>query len=183
LRKSVEFAWINAGRETVALACAYGLFAAALQLSGETALTADATFAMAIFVVTYYGVGRALLYFTLLVREKLLPDERALILRYELVAAGAGTGAMCALTLAIGALGWGAWPIVVILGAGGYILKRILEESIAAEEQNVIHAMENVVTADVSLAEACSLIERLGHRLVDWNDFRIYRLRADGAEL
>ena len=183
LRKSFEFAWINAGREALALAAAYGLFAGALRVSGVTALGADATFAVAVFVVAYYVLGRAMLYFTLLVRRKLLPDEGALILRYELVAAGAGTAAMCALTLAVAALGWGAWPVVVILAAAGYVLKRILEESIAAEEQNVIHAMENVVTADVSLAEACALIERLAHRLLDWNDFRIYRLRGERAEL
>jgi len=183
LRKSVEFAWINAGREVLSLACAYGLFAGALRLSGVTDLGADATFAVAVFVVAYYALGRAMLYFTLLLRNKLLPDERALILRYELVSAGAGTGAMSAVTLAVATLGWGAWPIVVILAAAGWVLKRILEESIAAEEQNIIHAMENVVTADVSLAEACSLIERLGHRLIDWNDFRIYQLRSAGPQL
>jgi methyl-accepting chemotaxis protein len=183
LRKSLEFAWINAGRETIALTCAYGLFAGALRISGATELDADATFAVAVFVVSYYVLGRALLYFTLLVRDKLLPDERALILRYELVAAGAGTTAMCAIALALANLGWGAWPIIVILAAAGYVLKRILEESIAAEEQNIIHAMEDVVTADVSLAEACLLIERLAHRLIDWNDFRIYQLRTAGPQL
>ncbi len=183
LRKSLEFAWINAGREVLSLASAYGLFAGALRLSGVNDLGTDATFAIAVFVVAYYVLGRSMLYFTLLVREKLLPDERALILRYELVGAGAGTGAMCAMLMAVVNLGWGAWPVVVILAAAGYVLKRILEESIAAEEQNVIHAMENVVTADVSLAEACSLIERIGHRLIDWNDFRIYQLGVDGPRL
>jgi methyl-accepting chemotaxis protein len=183
MRKSLEFAWINAGREVLALASAYGLYAGALRLGGVTGLGTDATFAIAVFVVAYYGLGRAMLYFTLLLRDKLLPDERALILRYELVGAGAGTAAMCAITMAVVNLGWGAWPVVVILLAAGYVLKRILEESIAAEEQNVIHAMENVVTADVSLAEACSLIERIGHRLIDWNDFRIYLLGSDGPRL
>lgn len=179
LRKTTEFAWINAGRETLALAGAYGLFAGAMRLTGVSELGSDAAFAVAVFVVAYFVIGRALLYFTLLIRDKLLPDERALILRYEMVTAGAATSASCTTVIALATYGWGAWPILVILTAAGYVLRRILEESIAAEEQNIIHAMEDVVTADVSLGEACALIERLAHRLVDWGDFRIWRLRSD----
>ena len=110
-------------------------------------------------------------------------DERALILRYELVTAGASTAAACAATIAIATYGWGAWPILLIVCAAGYVLKRILEESIAAEEQNIIHDMEEVVTADVSLGEACALIERLAHRLVDWTDFRIWQLQGEELRL
>ena len=109
MRKSVEFAWINAGREVLALASAYGLYAAALRLGGVTGLGADATFAIAVFVVGYYALGRAMLYFTLLLRDKLLPDE-SLILRYGIVGAGAGTAAMCAITMAVVVSGWGAGP-------------------------------------------------------------------------
>jgi methyl-accepting chemotaxis protein len=183
LRKTVDFSWINAGREAIALAAAYGLFAVAMMFSGVADLGADATFAVAILVVMYFIFSRAMLYFTLLVRDKLLPDEKALILRYELVAAGASISAMCAVTLALAAFGWGAWPILLILIAAGYVLKRILEESIAAEEQNIIHAMEDVVTADVSLAEACTQIERLAHRLIDWTEFRIFELHKTGPRL
>ena len=105
LRKTTEFAWINSGRETIALAAAYGLFAAAMHFSGTTELGADAAFAVAVFVVAYFTLSRALLYFSLLVRDKLMPDERALILRYELVTSGAATAAACAATIAIGAPG------------------------------------------------------------------------------
>jgi methyl-accepting chemotaxis protein len=183
LRKTTQFAWINAGRETLALAAAYGLFAGAMRLSGARELSADAAFAVAVFVVAYFTLSRALLYFTLIARDKLLSDERAIILRYELVTAGAATAAACATTIALATYGWGAWPILLILVAAGYVLKRILEESIAAEEQNIIHAMEDVVTSDVALAEACALIERLAHRLVDWTDFRIWQLHGDDLEL
>ncbi len=183
LRKTTEFAWINSGRETLALAAAYGLFAGAMHFSGTRELGADAAFAVAVFVVGYFTLSRALLYFSLLVRDKLMPDERALILRYELVTSGAATAAACAATIAIATYGWGAWPILLIVFAAGYVLKRILEESIAAEEQNIIHAMEDVVTADVSLVEACALIERLAHRLVDWTDFRIWQLQHDELRL
>ena len=79
----------------IAIAAAYGLFAGAMHFSGTTELGADAAFAVAVFVVAYFTLSRALLYFSLLVRDKLMPDERALILRYELVTSGAATAAAC----------------------------------------------------------------------------------------
>ena len=61
------------------------------------------------------------------------------------------------------------------------LLKRILEESIAAEELNKILAMEQVVSSDVDIADAFLRIQELAHRLVDWQTFRIGRL--DDGEL
>jgi hypothetical protein len=56
----------------------------------------------------------------------------------------------------------------------------MVEEAISAEELNKIHAMEAVITANISLEDSFRRIERLAHRLVDWGDFRIYRLH-DGV--
>src|SRR3989454_8902341 len=50
-----------------------------------------------------------------------------------------------------------------------------MEEAIAAEELNKVHAMEAVITSNVSLHDSSARIERLAHRLMDWGDFRIYR--------
>src|SRR5204863_478442 len=58
----------------------------------------------------------------------------------------------------------------------GLLLKQMIDEAISAEELNKIHAMEAVITANISLADSFQRIERLAHRLVDWGDFRIYRL-------
>ena len=66
------------------------------------------------------------------------------------------------------------------MGALGLLFKKTLEEAIAAEELNKIHAMEAVITSNVSLVDSFGRIERLAHRLVDWGDFRIYRAQ-DGA--
>src|SRR5881409_500731 len=52
----------------------------------------------------------------------------------------------------------------------------MIEEAISAEELNKIHAMEAVITANISLEDSFQRIERLANRLVDWGDFRIYRL-------
>src|SRR5437879_6272115 len=56
----------------------------------------------------------------------------------------------------------------------------MLEEAVSAEELNKIHAMEAVITSNLSLEDSFRRIERLAHRLVDWGDFRIYR-RQDGG--
>lgn len=183
LRKTFEFAWINAGREVVALISAFGFYEAVMTHLGARALSADTVPAAALFAVMYFTLSRALLYFTLLLRDKLLADELSLIIRYEMIAFGAGIGGAGAALISIGTYGFGAWPMLMVLGIGGYVLKRVLAESIAAEEMNNIHAVDEVVTADVGLAEAFNWIERLAHRLVDWGSLRIFRLGPDGLRL
>src|SRR3989449_9750328 len=59
-----------------------------------------------------------------------------------------------------------AWPFVAVpLGALGLVFKHIIEEAIAAEELNKIHAMEAVITSNVSLDDSFARIERLAQRL------------------
>jgi methyl-accepting chemotaxis protein len=183
LRKTFEFAWINAGREVVALIAAFGFYAWVMKSMGAHAISADTVPAAALFAVMYFILSRALLYFTLLVRDKLLPDELSLIIRYELIVSGAGVAGAAAALIAIAFYGFGAWPMLLVLGVAGWVLKRVLEESIAAEELSSIHAVDEVVTADVGLAEGFAWIERLGHRLVDWGTLRIFRLGGDGLRL
>jgi len=183
-RKALSWAWVNAGREALALIAAYGAFAGVavalgVQLAGT--LTADAVPAISVFVFAYFLVGRALQYFSLLVRDKLLPDERSLILRYEVIGFGAAVVGTCVVVLTVTAVGLAGWLVVgAALAFAGLLFQRILEEAIAAEELNKIHAMELVVSSDVSLGEAFARIAGLANRLVDWRDFRIHRLQ-DGA--
>jgi methyl-accepting chemotaxis protein len=187
LRKSAEASFINAGREVLAVVSAYGFFAWATEVtrSGHaTGLTTEGLPALTLFSLAYFVLSRALLYFTLLWRDKLLEEEKSLILRYEVIGFGAGMIAV-AIVLAtissIGPVGWlfvGAMLIVV-----GVLVKRIFEEAVAAEELNKILAMEQVVSSDVSLADAFLRIEALAHRLVDWREFRIYRLQSKGLRL
>ncbi|MBI1809241.1 MAG: GAF domain-containing protein [Gemmatimonadetes bacterium] len=121
-----------------------------------------------------------MLYFSLLVRGKLLREERNLILRYEVLTYGAGATAVAVIVTALQLLGWLGTAVVgaVILFAG-LLLRRIIEESIAAEELNTILAMEQVIASDRGLAEAIRRIEALAHRLVDWRALRISRI-VDG---
>src|SRR5262249_12787944 len=75
LRKSFEASWINAGREVLALIAAYGYFAWATSLtrSGTSVgMTTDGLPALALYGVVYFLLSRALLYFSLLWRDKLL---------------------------------------------------------------------------------------------------------------
>jgi methyl-accepting chemotaxis protein len=184
LRRGAIVAWINAGREVVALISAYGAYAwASVSIAaGGSGFTAETLPALALFVFAYFVTSRLLLYFTLLVRDKLVDEEKSLILRYEVIAFGAGTIGVAIVLLAVTNLkpiGWAVVGIVLVLA--GLLLKRILEESIAAEELNKILAMEQVVSSDVDIADAFRRIQDLAHRLVDWQTFRIGRL--DGAEL
>ena len=187
LRKPARVGWINASRESLALLSAFGFYAAIVVKAGiDTGgeLTVDAVPAAALFICGYYVVSRALLYFTLLWRDKLLSEEKSLILRYEVVGFFACSAAIVMALFTIQNLGGLGWVIMgALLFAGGLLVKRILEESIAAEELNKIHAMEQVVTSDVDLGEAFRRIERLAHRLVDWRDLRIWRLQAGGLRL
>ena len=185
--KSVEFAAINAGREVVALVATYGLFAGLVVASGAPAgdlLSPEALPAAAIFVFAHFLVGRALLYFSLLIRDKLLPEERSLILRYEVIGFGAGAAGSAVALLTLAHVGMRGWVVVAgLLVSAGLLLRRILQESISAEELNHVHAMEQVVASDVGLEEGLGRIERLAHRLVDWRDFRVYRLERDAPRL
>ncbi len=178
LKKGLEIAWINAGREVIAIIAAYGIFAWASVSTGAelTRLNTETLPALALLVFTYFLISRLLLYFTLLLRDKLLDEERSLILRYEVIAFGAGSIAVGIVLLAFGNLSPVGWALVgVVLGGAGMLVKRILEESIAAEELNKILAMEQIVSSDVDIGDAFRRIELLAHRLVDWREFRIGR--------
>ena len=177
LRKSGQAAAVNSGREVVATVAAYGVYAAVVRASAAPpGLHLEALPALFFYSLAYFVFTRLLFYFALIVRGKLEQGERLLILRYECI--GFGT-TLIATAMVIGTVVY--WPpiawvfVAAALGALGLLFKKTLEEAIAAEELNKIHAMEAVITSNVSLVDSFDRIERLAHRLVDWGDFRIYR--------
>lgn len=179
LRKGLQAAWINAGREVIALLSSYGVYAwAVIALNGgDAAFTTDILAALSLFMLAYFVASRMLLYFTLLIRDKLVDEEKSLILRYEVIAFGASAIAVSVILLTVLNLRPVGWSVVgVVLFGAGLLVKRILEESIAAEELNKILAMEQIVSSDVDIADAFRRIQVLAHRLVDWHTFRISRL-------
>jgi methyl-accepting chemotaxis protein len=177
-RKPLRVAWINLGREVIALVAAFGVYVGILRVSeiDAPAIGVAVIPALFFFLLTYFVVGRLLFYFTLIVRAKLEQDEQLMIVRYECIAFFATVVATATVVAAV--VEWPAltWVFVApALGALGLLLKRMLEEAISAEELNKIHAMEAVITSNLSLDDSFRRIERLAHRLVDWGDFRIYR--------
>lgn len=179
LRKGVQAAWINAGREVIALLASFGVYAWAVVAlnEGQSALTTDTLAALSLFMLAYFITSRLLLYFTLLIRDKLIDEEKSLILRYEVIAFGASAIAVSIILLTVSNLRPVGWGVVgIVLAGAGLLVKRILEESIAAEELNKILAMEQIVSSDVDLSDAFRRIQVLAHRLVDWQEFRIARL-------
>ena len=186
LGKSVNVAWVNAGRESLALFAAYGFYAwAAVTIDPANPAATGPEFipAMTLFFLVHFVLSRGLLYFSLLVRGKLLPEERSLLLRYEVLSYGAGAAGVSVLVGALQLVGVASSAVVaLVLGFGGLLFKRIIEESIAAEELNTILAMEQIVSSDRGLADAIRRIESLAHRLVDWRTLRITRTEG-GREL
>src|SRR5207237_425126 len=184
-KKMFRAALVNLGREVVALVGAYGIYAGALRVSEVTApgLHVELVPALFFYALAYFVISRLLFYFALIIRGKLEQDERLLILRYECIGYGA---TLIAAGIIVGTVAYWpplAWPFVAAaLGALGLLFKHTLEEAIAAEELNKIHAMEAVITSNISLEDSFARIERLAHRLVDWGDFRIYR-RQEGVVL
>jgi len=183
LRKTFWAAVINFGREAITLIAAYGAYAGILSVSGVRypGLQVDTIPALFFFALAYFIVGRLLFYISLLVRDKLEQNEQLLIIRYEVIAYFGTIGAVTTVVSAVL-----AWPpvtwlfVAAALGALGQLLKQMLEEAISAEELNKIHAIESVITSNISLHDSFQRIERLAHRLVDWGDLRIYR-RADAG--
>jgi len=178
-------AWINASREALALLAAYGWYAWARgpMATGADGMLGEAP-AIAVFVVVHFGLSRTLQYLSLILRDKLSPEERSLILRYEVVGLGASTFVLIALLAAVETLEpVGVALVAVMLGFAGLLLMRILEESIAAEELNTVLAMEAAVASDATVGSAIARLERMAHRLIEWRELRVLRWDGRSATL
>jgi methyl-accepting chemotaxis protein len=175
----------NGAREVVSLMPAYGMYAAVLVISGaESPLTLDATPALAVFALMYWVFSRSLFYYTLLARQKLAPEERLFVLRYEVVAYGMSVVGAATVVVSLSRLPPMTWVfIAAFLGFVAFVTKRILEEAIQAEQLTKIQAMESVITSNASLSTSLARLEELTHRILDWRDFRIYERTSDGFVL
>jgi methyl-accepting chemotaxis protein len=78
----------------------------------------------------------------------------------------------------------GAWVAVAIaLGVVGLLARQILDEAIGAEDLNKVHLMEAAIASNATLQGSFTQIERLGYRLLDWSDFRVYRVQGSQISL
>ncbi len=185
LRRDTHAAWVNACREVVALSAAYGILALVLTVSrAPGVLSYEGVPALAVFAVAYFLASRGLFYFTLLARGKLSADDRMLILRYEIVAYALTIAGAAGVVFTLEMLPPLSWPFVAApLVFGGFVLKRIVEEAIQAEEMNKIHAMETVITSNVGLDASLRRIEELAHRILDWTSYRVCHRREAGVQV
>jgi methyl-accepting chemotaxis protein len=184
LRKQSRAGLINAGREVIAFAAAFGPYAAILALGNTTVLSLDFLPAAAILVALYFFISKALFYFTLLIRNKLESAEKILILRWEissyLLTLIAATIVITGLAT-LAPIGWLA--VVLALGVLGLLTRQILDEAIGAEDLNKVHLMEGAIASNATLQGSFTQIERLAYRLLDWGDFRVYRVSGGDASL
>lgn len=178
LRKMLRFAWINASREVVAFIAAYGAYAAVFLRTEPSGVTLELLPPALTLAGMYFCFSRALSYFTLLVRRKLEAHERLMILRYEVLSYLLTVIGATIAASALRALPPEGWiTVLTVLAVLGMLTTRIVEEAIAAEELNKIHARERVITSNVSLKDAFTQLEQMANRVLDWSDFRIYRLK------
>jgi methyl-accepting chemotaxis protein len=184
LRKQPRAGLINAGREVIAFTAAYGPYAAILALGATSALTLDFLPAAAILVSLYFFAGKALFYFSLLVRNKLENAEKILILRWEissyLLTLTAATIVVTSLAF-LTPIGW--LVVALVLGGFGLLARHVLDEAIGAEDLNKVHLMESAIASNATLQGSFTQIERLAYRLLDWGDFRVYRTNGTEASL
>ena len=184
LRKLPRAGFINAGREVVGFVAAFGPYAAVHQLSGSPSLSVDFLPSAAILVCLYFFATRALFYFTLLVRDKLEYAEKILILRWEIISYLLTMIATVVAVAAIQALAPVGWVAVSLaLGVLGLLTRKIIEEAIGAEDLNKVHLMETAIASNATLQGSFDQIERLAYRLLDWGDFRVYRLEGSDLNL
>jgi methyl-accepting chemotaxis protein len=184
LRKPTRAGFINAGREVLGFVAAFGAYAAVLALTGSPALSLDFLPAAAILLALYFFASRSLFYFTLLVRDKLEYAEKVLILRWEIISYLLTVIATVVVLAALQVLAPAGWLAVgLALSVLGALTRQILEEAIGAEDLNKVHLMEASIASSSTLQGSFDQIERLAYRLLDWGDFRIYRIVGDRAEL
>ena len=182
LRKLPRAGFINAGREVMGFLAAFGPYAAVHHFSGAPALSLDFLPGAAILVVLYFFTTRSLFYFALLARDKLEYAEKILILRWEIISYLLTLIAAVVVVAAVQTLAPVGWVAVgLALGVLGLLTRKIIEEAIGAEDLNKVHLMETAIASNATLQGSFDQIERLAYRLLDWGDFRIYRL--DGSEL
>ena len=185
LRKPVYACWVNASRELVGMMAAYGVFLLIFAVSGATeTVSIEASPALMAFVLTYYVFSRSLYYFTLALRRKLTAAEGHFILRYEALTYGFMCAGTVLIVLTAKFLPPITWPFIgMFFVFGSYATKRIVEEAIHAEQLTKIHAMESVISSNVDLDLTLAQLERLTHRILDWNDFRVYKRVDESFQL
>ncbi|MFL5447615.1 MAG: methyl-accepting chemotaxis protein, partial [Gemmatimonadales bacterium] len=153
-------------------------------MGGTSELTLDFLPAAAILVALYFFLSRALFYFSLLVRNKLESAEKILILRWEISSYLLTLIASTIVVATLAKLEPGAWVAVAIaLGVVGLLARQILDEAIGAEDLNKVHLMEAAIASNATLQGSFTQIERLGYRLLDWSDFRVYRVQGSQVSL
>src|ERR1044071_6517813 len=184
LRKPILVGAINAGREAIAFAAAYGFYALAMRLSGASGLSLDLLAPAVILAGTYFVVSRILFYLSLLVRRKLAVAERLFILRWEMVSFLMTMVGSTIILWSVAQLNPAGWAVVALaLTVSGLVTRTMLEEAIAAEDLNKVHALQSTLTSNLTLRESFAEIEQLTNRLLDWGDLRIYRTGGSGTNL
>ena len=118
-RKPLRVGWINLGREVLTIVAAFGVYSAALNVldmpDGAPVLNIDLLPALVAYALAYFLFGRILFYFSLIIRSKLEPAERMMIIRYEVITYAATLLAATILVAVVIAWSLGGWLLIGVL--------------------------------------------------------------------
>lgn len=180
-RRGVTRAMTRAGHEGLAFAAAYGFFALALRAAGSTSAALQLVLPAAILAGVWFGTSRALALVEGTWTGDVDPANRGFLLRWEVVSflfTLAGAGFVVGALASFDPLGWVLAAGVLLLA--GMLARRLLLDVIAGAFEAEIHALRGVL-ATSGLGDGLARIEGVARRLLEWDDFRVYRSGPDGS--
>lgn len=172
----------GAGHESLAFATAYGFYALSLRLSNTSGPTLDLLAPAAILAATWFGTSRGLAYAARLLEGDPDVADRLTIVRWEVVAFVVtliGAGIVVWTLERLSPTGWVVMGLA--LGLMGLVVRTLLDDAVATEVQSRIHSASRAITGNAGLLESLGEVERLAWRLLEWDDFRVYRSTGNGA--
>ncbi len=174
-RRGVRAGLVEAGREMVAFATGYGFFAAGLVSIQGASPTLALVLPAAMFAGIWLAVRLVLGLGLSMLDQTLDPGDRGFVVRWEVIGflfTLAGTGFA---VWSLGRFDLVGWIFAaMVLGLFGLLVRVLLQDLIARELQSEIHALRLGVTP-TAMGDAYAGVERLARRMIDWDDFRVYR--------
>ncbi len=181
-RKPLWSSLAGAGRESLAFAASYGFYSLSVRLSDASGPSLDLLAPATILAATWFGTSRGLAYIARLLEGDPEVADRLTIVRWEVVTfvvTLVGAGIVVWTLDRLNPTGWVVMGLA--LGLMGLVVRTLLDDAVASEVQSRIHSAHRGIAGNLGLLESLGEVERLAWRLLEWDDFRVYRANGNGA--